>query len=138
MSNSAGPVPGVYTVPQITQPSKTLVVDLSCFIASAMKTRNVLRVRATAQNDGQLSQISYTLKQTNAPAAPTQATIPAPAGNVATVLSSNTPVHLIVTTPNGTLDMGQNTLFVITSPIVSIKAINDQNIADADLNCIII
>lgn len=133
-----GLVPGVYNVGPTNSQGKTLVVDLSCFIAGARTTRNVLKTRNTAQNqNGSFMQQSFELLQAGTGQAPTQMVVTAPANNVATIVSSDMPVHIIVTTNNGTLDLGQNTLFILTNPIVSLKFINDSNIGTTNINCLI-
>lgn len=138
MSTEFGLVPGVYNVSPQTNPGKTLVVDLSCFIAGARSTRNVLKTRNTAQNSGGgFTQEAFELPVAATGQAPSQKVIVAP-NNVATVVSSDLPVHIILTTNNGTLDLGLNTLFVITSSVVSLNFINDAGIGTANVNCLII
>ncbi len=138
-SNQFGPIPGVYTVaPQTTQ-TKTLVVDLDCFIAGTRTTRNVLRTRNTAQNtNGNFFQQGFSLAQVASNTPPAQLIIPAPSGNEATIVSADSAVHLILQTTTGTLDLGQNTLFALSSPIVSLTFINDLNIGNVNINCIIV
>jgi hypothetical protein len=121
------------------QVSKTLLVDLSCNIASANRVRNVLKVRAESSNyTGTVSDQQFVLLQTAAGTTPSSNTIVAPTGNSSVIVSSDSPVHLLVTTSVGTYDFGQNTLFVLTSPIVSVQVINDLNYSNVNVACLII
>ena len=57
-------------------------------------------------------------------------------GNQATIVSTNRPVHLVVTRESGTMDMGLQTLFVITNSIIALEFENSQNLADVEINVI--
>ncbi len=134
-------IPGAVPIPVAPYSSigKTLIMDLSCNLASRDMARNIMRVRATSSNGtGLVLDQQFTLTQSASGQAFSTTTIEAPSGNAATVVSADNQVHVVLVTATGTLDMGENTIFVITSPIVSVQVINDLNIANVNVACLII
>ncbi len=118
------------------QTSQSLILDLACTLASARRMRNVLKTRNVATSAVPVLQDQvFVLPQTTG-GAPSSQTVKAAAGGTCVVVSADTPVHLVLTNSNGTLDLGQNTMFVLTSGFVSLSVTNDQNTGDATVNCI--
>ena len=119
------------------QISQSLILDLACTIASSRRMRSVLKTRNVATSAVPMLQDQvFVLPQAQASQANSTQKLVAPAGNVCVVVSSDTPVHLVLTNSNGTLDLGQNTMFVLTGGFVSLEVTNDQNVADATVNCV--
>jgi hypothetical protein len=117
--------------------SKVLYVDLKCFLASVRSNRNVLSARNSARsiNNVVLDQ-TFKLPATGTSVADATYTYTAAGGNVMTVINANRPVRAVITTANGTLDLGQITMFVLSSPIISVVFTNDLNEGDVEINLI--
>lgn len=118
---------------------KTLFVDVKASLASVRLNRNVLttRVAAKSKNNVVLDQ-TFLLPKTNAGQAVTEHEYKAVADNQMIIVSANRPVHIVLTTANGVLDLGLNTIFILSSPIVSIKFANAENIGNAEINLIVV
>lgn len=118
---------------------RALYIDVKCFLSSIRSVRNVLSARLVAKsiNNVVLDQ-SFSLLQAAEGSDFSTFEYQAKAGNVAMVISSNRPVHVILTRASGTLDLGQITMFAISSPIVSVNFVNDENQGDAEINLIVV
>ena len=118
---------------------RSLVVDLSVNMASARQLRNLLKIRNVVNSSlSSMRNESVTLPQVASGQAPSQLEITPSTQTSALVLSSDSPVRLILVTSNGSLNLGEQTLFVFTSGIVSLTLINDQNLNACNVNLILI
>lgn len=121
------------------QQSRSLIIDLVANLASARMLRNVLKVRNIVTSSLSIMRNEViTLPQVASTAAPSQVVISPETQTSGMVLSSDTPVRLILVNNAGTLDLGQNTMAVLTSGIVSLTIINDQNLNAANVNLILV
>lgn len=118
---------------------KTLFVDVKASLASVRVNRNVLttRVAARSKNNVVLDQ-TFLLPKTLVGQALSEYEYKAVADNQMMIISANRPVSIILTTANGVLNLGLNTIFIISSPVVSIKFANAENIGNAEINLIVV
>lgn len=118
---------------------RTLYVDVKAYLAGVKYNRNVLstRIAAKSKNNIALDQ-TFLLPKVDVNQAQTQYEYKASAKNQMTVVSSNRPVHMTLVKEGGTLDLGMQTIFIITSPIVSVTFTNKENIGDAEINLIVV
>lgn len=116
---------------------KTLFVDLKVNLASTRQTRNILAARGAARSKSNIhSERSFVLSQVATGLPASEFTVDCDADNMFTVVSSDRPVRLIVTTPNGRLDVGQITMFVLTSQVVKLEFANTANAGNAEVNLV--
>lgn len=113
---------------------KALIVDVKAFLASERFTRNVLTTRISAKSaSGILKEEAFILSMPVSGVPVFRDFEPAP-GNIALLIASNYPVLLELTTETGSLSLGQNTLFVITAPVVKVRISNTAGIGNAEVN----
>jgi hypothetical protein len=137
---SFGPNINSIPTPGSNSLGKTLVLDLACSVATSRYIRNVMNVRAAVQNPsgGFLDQqVELTVAPSGGPIS-TEVLV-APSGNAVTVVSSDSPVHILVTLPsNEQVDLGLNTLFIVTTSILNITLLNTLNLKATSISCIIV
>lgn len=138
MSTPFNQLPGpTVCVSPWTTVDRVLYVDLKAFLASVRYNRNVLSTRIAVK-----SQTNVAIDETFVlPAMPkdkpsAKRKLDFVSGNQATIVSTNRPVHLVVTRESGTMDMGLQTLFVITNSIIALEFENSQNLADVEINVV--
>lgn len=118
---------------------KTLYVDIKAYLASVRLNRNVLSARVAVKSKTNVAtDQTFLLPQTSNDQANSSYVYTAVPDNATTVVSSNRPVHLVLTTPNGVLDLGQQTLFIFSGPIISVGFTNSQNVGPAEVNLIVV
>ena len=118
---------------------KVMYVDVKCYLSSVRASRNVLSTRNSARSINNVAtDQTFVLPVTSTELPASQREFVADPGNVMTVISSNRPVHAILVRESGMLDLGQITMFVISSSIVSIKFINDQKLGDTEVNLVVV
>jgi hypothetical protein len=118
---------------------RTLYVDLKAFLASVRTNRNVLSTRIAVKSKTNVAvDQTFLLPQVASGQLPAEYKYEAIPDNQMTIVSANRPVHLMLTTPNGILDLGQQTLFVITSTIISLTFKNVENAGNAEVNLILV
>lgn len=101
--------------------TKSIVLDLKCSVASARMLRNLLATRVGLRSPSNTYvNTSFTLTS----ATPYTHTLPASATGL--VLVSNRKVQLTVTNANGTLNLGEGTMFVFTSNLTLVSVANLQ------------
>lgn len=113
---------------------KALIVDLKAYLASERFTRNVLTARVAAKSaSGILKEEAFILSNP-VNSVPVYRDFEPAAGNIALIVASNYPVLIEVTTETGQLNLGQNTLFVVTAPIVKVRISNTLGLGNAEVN----
>jgi hypothetical protein len=118
---------------------KVLYVDVNAYLSGVRFKRNVLSTRNGAQskNNVVLDQ-SFLLPRVAEGVPLEQYTYTAVPDNQMTIVSANRAIELVLTTPNGVLNLGMNTIFIITSTIVSLRFKNLANLGDAQINLIVV
>lgn len=118
---------------------RTLYVDVKAYLASVKYNRNVLSTRnaAKSKNNVALDQ-TFLLPRAAQGQANAEYEYRAVPENQMTVISANRPVRIILTRESGELDLGLQTIFIISSPIVSVRFSNTQNAGDAEVNLIVV
>lgn len=116
---------------------KTLVVDVRAHLASVRYNRNVLSARAAAKSANNIALDQTFMLPANVGAVARYEHLAAP-GNVMTIISSNRPIHLILTRETGELDLGLQSMFIISSPVVKLAFANTENKGNAEVNLIVV
>ncbi len=118
---------------------RTLYVDLRCYLASVRYNRNVLstRIAVKSKTNVALDQ-TFVLPKAAPGAANSGYEYVAVPNSQTVIISSNRPVHLILVRESGRLDLGMQTLFVTSSPIVKVIFANTENAGDAEINLIVV
>lgn len=114
---------------------KLLYLDVKAFVASKRYNRNILSSRYTAKSKTTVftdQTITLPYIKDGAPSTFTYTALP---GNSMTIVSANTLVNVVVKTPKGELDLGAQTIFVISSPIMSLVLTNAIEL-DVEINLI--
>lgn len=118
---------------------RTLYVDVKAYLASVKYNRNVLstRVGVKSKNNVALDQ-TFLLPKTGHQQANNAYEYRAVPNNQMVIVSSNRPVHIILTRESGVLDLGLQTILILSSPIISLNITNTENIGDAEVNLIVV
>jgi hypothetical protein len=118
---------------------RTLYVDVKAYLASVKYNRNVLstRISAKSKNNVALDQ-TFLLPRASTNQANSEYEYKSVPNNQMTVISANRPVHIVLTRESGVLDLGLQTVFIISSPIISVKFSNTENAGDAEVNLIVV
>lgn len=120
-----------------TTVDRTLYVDLKAFLASVRYNRNVLSTRIAVKSKTNVARDeTFVLPVMPQGKAATKRRIELESGNQATIVSTNRPIHLIVSRETGVMDMGMQTLFVATDSLVALEFENSLNQADVEINVI--
>lgn len=118
---------------------RALYIDVNAYLASVRMNRNVLSARVGMRSANNIvTDQTFILTRSDKHRADAYYEVAAKAGNVSTVLASNRPVHVVLKRESGELDMGEQTLLIVTSPIVSLKVTNRQTDGDAEINLIMV
>lgn len=120
-----------------TTVDRALYVDLKANLASVKYNRNVLstRVGVRSKTNVALDQ-TFILPRASNHEANNSYEYRAVANNLMTIISANRPVRVVLVRESGELDLGLQSLFVITSPIISVRFTNTENLGDAEINLI--
>jgi hypothetical protein len=118
---------------------RTLYVDVKAYLASVKYNRNVLstRVGVKSKNNVALDQ-TFLLPKAGRQQANTAYEYRAVPNNQMVIVSSNRPVRIILTRESGVLDLGLQTILILSSPIISLNIMNTENIGDAEVNLIVV
>ena len=118
---------------------RTLYVDVKAYLASVKYNRNVLstRVGAKSKNNVALDQ-TFLLPAAGHQQANNAYEYRAVPNNQMVIVSSNRPVRIILTRESGVLDLGLQTILILSSPIISLNITNTENIGDAEVNLIVV
>ena len=118
---------------------RTLYVDVKAYLASVKYNRNVLstRVGAKSKNNVALDQ-TFLLPAAGHQQANNAYEYRAVPNNQMVIVSSNRPVRIILTRESGVLDLGLQTILILSSPIISLVVTNTENIGDAEVNLIVV
>jgi hypothetical protein len=118
---------------------RTLYVDVKAYLASVKYNRNVLstRVGVKSKNNVALDQ-TFLLPKAGHQQANNAYEYRAVPNNQMVIVSSNRPVHIILTRESGVLDLGLQTILILSSPIISLNITNTENIGDAEVNLIVV
>ena len=118
---------------------RTLYVDVKAYLASVKYNRNVLstRVGAKSKNNVALDQ-TFLLPAAGHQQANNAYEYRAVPNNQMVIVSSNRPVRIILTRESGVLDLGLQTILILSSPIISLNIMNTENIGDAEVNLIVV
>ena len=120
-----------------TTVDRTLYVDLKAFLASVRYNRNVLSTRVAVKSKTNVAlDECFILPKSGTTRPATGRRIDLVPGNAMTIVSANRPVGLKVSRESGELDLGTQTLFIITSSIASLEFTNVVNEADVEINVI--
>lgn len=118
---------------------RTLYVDVKAYLASVKYNRNVLSTRVAAKSKNNVAQDqTFLLPQSGDGQAPTEYLYKGIANNQMTVVSSNRPIHVVITRESGELDLGMQTILILSSPILSLRFTNTENKGDAEVNLIVV
>jgi hypothetical protein len=122
-----------------TTVDRTLYVDVKAYLASVRYNRNVLSTRnaVKSKNNIALDQ-TFVLPKADKNTANATYEYRATAQNQMTVVSANRPVHIVAVRETGELDLGLQTIFIISSSIVALRFANTQNEGDAEVNLIVV
>jgi hypothetical protein len=118
---------------------RTLYVDVKAYLASVKYNRNVLstRVGVKSKNNVALDQ-TFLLPKAGRQQANNAYEYRAVPNNQMVIVSSNRPVRIILTRESGVLDLGLQTILILSSPIISLNIMNTENIGDAEVNLIVV
>lgn len=118
---------------------RTLYVDVKAYLASVRYNRNVLSTRnaVKSKNNVALDQ-TFVLPRADNGQANASYEYKATPQNQMTVISANRPVHLVIKRETGELDLGLQTIFIISSPVISVRFTNTENAGDAEVNLIVV
>lgn len=118
---------------------RTLYVDVKAYLASVRYNRNVLstRVGVKSKNNVALDQ-TFLLPKAGRQQANNAYEYRAVPNNQMVIVSSNRPVRIILTRESGVLDLGLQTILILSSPIISLNITNTENIGDAEINLIVV
>jgi hypothetical protein len=118
---------------------RTLYVDVKAYLASVRYNRNVLstRVGVKSKNNVALDQ-TFLLPKAGRQQANNAYEYRAVPNNQMVIVSSNRPVRIILTRESGVLDLGLQTILILSSPIISLNITNTENIGDAEVNLIVV
>lgn len=118
---------------------RTLYVDVKAYLASVKYNRNVLstRVGVKSKNNVALDQ-TFLLPKAGYQQANNAYEYRAVPNNQMVIVSSNRPVRVILTRESGELDLGLQTILILSSPMISLRITNTENIGDAEINLIVV
>lgn len=118
---------------------RTLYLDVKAYLGSVRYNRNILSTRNAARSANNIAlDQTFVLGQTDKNAARSVYEHRAAANNSMTVISANRPVHVVVVRESGELDLGMQTIFVISSSIVSVRFANTENAGNVEVNLIVV
>jgi hypothetical protein len=118
---------------------RALYVDVKAYLGSVRYNRNVLSTRFAAKCENNIvTDQTFILGQVEKNMAFSTFEFKAHAKNVMTVVSANRPVHLVLVRADGELDLGLQTMFVISSSIVALRFSNTENLGNAEVNLIVV
>ena len=138
-ANQADTVNGFVSAAPWATAERTMYLDLKAYIAGVRYNRNVLSSRHAARSrTNVLTDQILALPAVPAGAQVSRHEFTAPANNTMTVISANRPVRLVLQRESGSLDMGLQSLFVISSSVVSILLENSSNDGDAEINLLVV
>lgn len=121
----------------LRETSKTLLVDIKVSEVGRRLHRNVLAARNAI-----VPPANFTTEQTlrilrPATASPgTSHVLQGAPGNTVTVVCATAPLQIKVTRDTGVLDLGLQTLFVMSSPLLSLELLNHDVLQDVDVEII--
>lgn len=122
-----------------TTVDRTLYVDVKAYLASVRYNRNVLSTRVGAKSKNNVAQDqTFLLPKAGAGQAPADYLYKGIANNQMTIVSSNRPIHVVLTRESGELDLGMQTILILSSPIISLRFANTENAGDAEVNLIVV
>ena len=112
---------------------RTLYVDLKAYLSSVRFNRNVLSTRVAAKAKNNIASHQTLVLEPGAP--PFKYSAPADTSMV--IVNANNPVRMTLSRESGQIDLGEQTLFVITSSIHSVEFVNTGT-ATSEVNLIIV
>lgn len=113
---------------------KALIVDLKAYLASERFTRNVLTARVAARSESGILKEEVFILSKPVNGVPVYRDFDPAPSNIALIVASNYPVEIQITNNSGTLNLGQNTLFMVTAGVVKMRVSNTQGLGDAEIN----
>lgn len=118
---------------------QALLIDVAAYLTSKKQMRNVAMARTVNVGSGNVvTDMSFSLPN-NGNLPPAQYEFTAPNGNIATFITSSLPVRLLLSTPNvSMLDLGPVTMLILTSPIVALKFVNDQQQGSCEVKLVVV
>jgi hypothetical protein len=120
-----------------TTVDRGLYVDIKAYLASVKYNRNVLSTRLAVKSKTNVAKDeSFVLPRAAKNQANTSYEFRATPLTQMCIISSNRAVNIVLVRETGELDLGQQTLFIISSPIISVRFTNTENLGDAEINLI--
>lgn len=126
--------PPVVALPPMADAVRAILVDLRCYEIGRRTHRNVLMARNTVNPANFVAEQSLTLKGSAAVSGKSH-TIQGTDGNTVTLMTATAPLRVRVTRDTGVLDLGPQTMLVLTSEILSLQIENEAE-AEVDVQLI--
>lgn len=137
-SDIIGVVPdGVIATPWANNP-KCLMVDITASLIGVRFAQQVLSSRSTAKSLSNTALVqSFMLQKSNFGEPPPCQIIKAPSNSKMVVLVANRPVRTVLVRECGRLDLGMQTMFVLTDSFVSLEVSNTEA-AETEVNLVLV